>query len=640
MSDFLSYCAFRMVETIARLLPASVAWRLGAGLGMLGYWLSPHYRRLLARNLTIAFSPEMNAGEIKALAKRHMRLLGGNFLAGMKIPWMKPEAIRRCFEIEGQEHATEALSRGSGLVYVLMHMGNWELLSHAAVMTPGGIKGGALFQGLHNKRVNAHVLRCRERTGCRLFDREDGFHAPATFVKEGNALGVLADQRAGAKGVWAPFFGRLASTTTLPALIAKRAGAPMVPVGVITVAPGRWRVVISEEIPGISPGLSAEESAAIMNERLEAIISRSPADWFWVHNRWRTPKPEILLTNARRGLALGNERGVDELVPFEIIIRAPDSLTDACFALPAVRAIRRGRPDSHITVFTCAATADFWRMDPEVDEVLVFPDDAGVSEAARLVRDTGINYDAGILFTEDAAGAKAFKKAGVPLLAGYEAGRKRLLDIIIPPRKNPGPIVHRSRDFLRIALRLGANVDDATLMDLLPGAAGPGTEFIAAIAPGATNETARWPVEKFAEAVKLAAIPGVKWLILGTADEKPLGAKLAAALGPQATDLTGTTSVRELAAQLQRCQVLIANDNGALHLAAMLGIPVIGIYGPTEPELTRPQGSAHTILRRHVECSPCFLESCAMDHRCMKELPAERAAAALRARLHSTPAYA
>ena len=641
MSDFLSYCAFRMVETVARLLPASVAWRLGALLGTLGYWLSPYYRRLLARNLTIAFGSKLNAEEIRALAKKHMRHLGGNFIAGMKMPWMKPADVLRHLEIEGIERVEAALKNGTGAIYVLMHMGNWEILTQASVIAPGRSAGG-LFQALHNKRLNAHVLRLRERTGSRLFDREDGFHGPAAFVKENNVLAILADQRAGAKGVWAPFFGRLASTTTLPALIAKRAGAPLLPVGVITTAPGRWKMVIGEEIPGISRELSAEESAAIMNERLESIIRRSPADWFWLHNRWRTPKPEILLTNARRGMALGNERGVEDLVPFEILVRGPDSLTDTCLALPAVRAIRRGRPDSHITVFACASLADFWRQETEVDEVLVFPDDAGVAEAAKLIRDTGICYDAGILFTDDTPSAKALRKAGVPLLAGYAAGRKRLLDIVIPPRKNPGPIVHRSRDFLRIALRLGANVDDTTLTELLPGASGPGAEMVIGIAPGATAEAARWPVENFIAAAQqvAAAAPGVRWLIFGTEEEKQMCAKLAAALGPRATDLAGATSLPELAARLSTCRTVLANDNGALHFAALLGIPVTGIYGPTEPAHTHPMGTGHTILRRHVECSPCFLEHCGMDHRCMKELLPERAAAALLAHLKTQPAPA
>lgn len=643
MLDFISYCAFRLVETIARLLPASMAWRLGAMLGTLGYWLSPYYRRLLERNLTIAFGSSKSAEGICALAKEHMRHLGGNFIAGMKMPYMKEEDVLKLLELEGVEHINAAMQKGTGAIYVLMHMGNWEVLTQAKATT-GGRASGGLYQPLHNKWVNTHILKCRARTGCRLFDRKDGFHAPSAYVKENHVVGILADQRAGEKGVWAPFFGRLASTTTLPALIAKRTGAPILPVGVITTAPGRWRVVIGEEIPGISHHLSAEESAAIMNERLEAIIVRSPADWFWVHNRWRTPKPEFLLTNAKRGMALGNDRDIPDLVPFEIIIRAPDSLTDACLSLPAVRAIRRGRPDSRISVLTCQSLADFWRQDPEVDEVLVFPDDAGIMEAAKIIRNTGINYEAGILFTEDRAGAKALRKGGVPLLAGYEAARKRRLDIVIPPRKNPGPIVHRSRDFLRIALRLGANVDDPTLTELLPGAPGPGLGKIIGIAPGGTGEAGRWPVESFAAAAKMvaASAPEVQWLIIGTAEEKTLGSRLAAAIGPAATDVTGTTGLDELAAYLSTCCALMANDNGALHFAAILGLPCVGIYGPTEPEHTRPMPTGHTILRRHVECSPCFLQSCAMDHRCMKELPAERVAAAMIAilQLESQPAPA
>jgi len=95
MSSWLAYFAFRMVETVARLLPVPLAWRMGAGLGWVALWLSPRYRRLVTRNLTIAFGREKSPREIQRLAKQHMVYLGGNFVAGMKMPFMNPEHIQR-----------------------------------------------------------------------------------------------------------------------------------------------------------------------------------------------------------------------------------------------------------------------------------------------------------------------------------------------------------------------------------------------------------------------------------------------------------------------------------------------------------------------------------------------------------------
>ncbi|HWB05930.1 MAG TPA: glycosyltransferase family 9 protein [Verrucomicrobiales bacterium] len=629
MTDRLAYLAFRSVETAARMLPASLAWRMGAGLGWLALWLSPRYRKLVRRNLTIAFGREMSKEEIRKLARRHMMNLGGNFVAGMKMPFMKPADVHRHLEIEGIEHVKAALEAGRGVVYVIMHMGNWEILSQAAIIAPGSTTG-ALYQPLHNAPLNAHVLRMRERTGCRLFNRQDGFHAPVAFVKENKVLGVLSDQRAGESGVWCPFFGRLASTTNLPLLIGKRAGAPMFPVGIITTAPGRWKIIVGEALPGISRLLSAEQAVAVMNERLEQIIRRSPADWFWVHNRWRTAKGETLLAHTKRGLALAPQGSVEDLQPFEIVIRSPDTLSDACLSIPAVRAIRRGRPDARITMLSPDNLADLWRMEPEVDEVLAMPANAGVSQAAALLKSTGRQYDTGILFADTKRAAKELVRGGVPHLCGYEGeGRKRLLKQIIPPRKNPGPVQHRTREFLRIAWRLGANVDDPTLHDPLPdsGAKKEGKWLIGLCPGGASGDTQRWPVERWAEAARLVAEKEpVHWVIFGTAAESATGAKLAALIGGQCTDLTGKTTLTELAGRLRQCRAVVTHDGGPLQLAALLDVPAIAIFGPTESAHTGPLGPQHTIIRRHVECSPCFLNKCPVDHRCMLEIPPHRVA--------------
>ena len=114
MSSWFAYLAFRTVETFSRMLPTSVAWRVGAAFGWLCLWMSPYYRRLVTRNLTIAFGRELPPQEIRKLTRRHMMNLGGNFFAGMKMPYLKMEAVLRHLEVEGIEHVQEALAGGHG----------------------------------------------------------------------------------------------------------------------------------------------------------------------------------------------------------------------------------------------------------------------------------------------------------------------------------------------------------------------------------------------------------------------------------------------------------------------------------------------------------------------------------------------
>ena len=100
-------------------------------------------------------------------------------------------------------------------------------------------------------------------------------------------------------------------------------------------------------------------------------------------------------------------------------------------------------------------------------------------------------------------------------------------------------------------------------------------------------------------------------------------------LKTNATDLTGRTSLLELATQLRRCRLLLTNDTGTMHLAAFLGVPTVAIFGSTEPQLTGPTGEGHVVIRHHVECSPCFLRECPLDFRCMKAVTVEEVVSAV-----------
>ncbi len=91
-------------------------------------------------------------------------------------------------------------------------------------------------------------------------------------------------------------------------------------------------------------------------------------------------------------------------------------------------------------------------------------------------------------------------------------------------------------------------------------------------------------------------------------------------IGPAATNLAGKTSLAELIGELQRCQLLLTNDTGTMHLAAHLGVPTVAIFGSTEPALTGPLGKGHLVIRHQVECSPCFLRTCPIDFRCMERV--------------------
>ena len=137
----------------------------------------------------------------------------------------------------------------------------------------------------------------------------------------------------------------------------------------------------------------------------------------------------------------------------------------------------------------------------------------------------------------------------------------------------------------------------------------------------------RWLPERFAEvAAKISAQLSTQWILFGTKNDAAIGDQIATAIGDHCVNRIGHTTLDQLIDELQECSLVLTNDTGTMHLAALLGVPVIAIFGSTEPILTGPLGNGHIVLRHHVECSPCFLRECPIDFRCMKAVSAQEAA--------------
>jgi heptosyltransferase-2 len=186
----------------------------------------------------------------------------------------------------------------------------------------------------------------------------------------------------------------------------------------------------------------------------------------------------------------------------------------------------------------------------------------------------------------------------------------------IPEPASPRPVTHHAKIYLRIAERIGADISEP----LPPVAAIRAEPLTLGLCPGAEYGPAkRWP--HFAEAARsLSEQYGIRWLIFGTAKERTLGEQIASELGANGTNLVGQTTLSQLMSEMSRCRALLTNDTGTMHLAAHLGVPTVALFGSTEPALTGPTGAGHTVIRHHVECSPCFLRECPIDFRCMNRI--------------------
>jgi heptosyltransferase-2 len=260
----------------------------------------------------------------------------------------------------------------------------------------------------------------------------------------------------------------------------------------------------------------------------------------------------------------------------------------------------------------------------EIDEVVTVERGDSVFKVASKVRG---RFDAAVLFPNSVRSGLEVWIAGIPRRVGYSRPwRNQLLNQFIPEPKQPRPLEHQSLHYLRIAERIGANIEEP-LEKMAGWKPEPG---LVGLCPGAEYGPAkRWPDFHLA-AKRLADERQLKWLIFGTAKETALASGIVTELGSQGTDLTGRTTMSELIRELRRCQLLLTNDTGTMHLAALLEIPTVSIFGSTEPALTGPLGDRHVVLRHHVVCSPCFLRECPLDFRCMKAVTVDEVVAAVK----------
>ena len=636
MFDYFVYLLYRVEAAALTALPLRVLYAVGNGAGFFGWLLFGRYRRLARQNVTIAFGQEKSPRQLRRLVRQHFQRLCANLLCSIKLANMPVDEILQHVKVENIEAMDRQLRAGVPVVLVLSHLGTWELFAHIPPKFIGHVRNASVYQRLGNRYIDAHLHEIRRRNGLELFDRKEGFQPVVQLLRSGGAVGILSDQHAGDQGLWTPLFGRLASTSSLSGLLAKRTDAAMIAGAVYTTGPAQWRMVFSNRFD--RPGASVEELTASVNRMIERQIRQSPEDWLWAHNRWKTPKPNFLLAKYKRGVYLPPNLSPKDLQPLRILIRSSNWLGDAIMSIPAVRAIKAGRPDVHVTVAAPARLASVWKLVPDVDVVLPL-ESKSVFRVAQLIRQQA-PFDVSILFPNSLRSAIEVWLARIPRRFGYRGHcRSWLLNQRMRHEIHVGPLEHHSHRYLRLAAIAGAETSDAALPTPSQTSTIKAQSSKLALCPSAEyGSTKRWLPERFAEVARnIAGQEKVKWILLGTKKDVDLGKQIADSLGDGCVNRIGQTTIEELIAELRECRLLLTNDTGTMHLAALLGVPTVSIFGSTEPLLTGPLGDGHIVLRHHVECSPCFLRECPIDFRCMKAVTVSEVTDAVRSILARQP---
>ena len=647
------------VRFLMRALPLSWCFLLGEGIGLLTWAILPQYRRLVGRNLRIAFpakktgiATQKSDAEIDILIRKSFKTVGANLLCSLKIPAMSEEELHHVFSVEGEEiwetylcpHATSDSQKGT--VVALSHFGNWELTAQITTFIPNRLSG-TIYQAIRNKALNRFVNTDRAERGVHTFDRRRDMRAATSFLRKGGILGLLIDQHAGDGGVWMPFFHKLASTSPLAASLAKKTGSDLLFVSISTIGRARWRVKIHPPIP--TEEKSVAQVSYELGEILAKEVARSPADWFWFHNRWKLPFPAFLLNHTKRGVYLPPNEPPKKLHPLRLLVRSPNWLGDACMSIPSLKTLKEGRPDLQITILSPTKLLPLWEALPWIDQIIPIPAGHSPWRVAKKIRQVAPSkhepaFDLALLLPNSWRSALEVFLAGIPRKIGRASSdffsRRWLLDQQLPPSSKKtatGGWHHQADEYHSIAETLGAppkeKKKETVSTSPKPLVRKNLKQWQIGLCPGAEYGPAkRWPLHHFAQMVAtLSQKDPIDWKLLGVPAEKHLGKtffqelkKICPQRPPSVKNLIGATSLKELLQLLQQLDLLITNDTGTMHLASLLGIPVIALFGSTEPAATGPQGAYDYILRHPVDCSPCFLRKCPIDFPCMEQLPPQR----------------
>lgn len=334
----------------------------------------------------------------------------------------------------------------------------------------------------------------------------------------------------------------------------------------------------------------------------------------------------------------------------KILIRATNWVGDAVMALPALRAVRSRFPSAEITIIARPYVADIYRDQQICDQLIAYDpagEHAGLFGRERLAAKLRAQkFDSALLLQNAFDAAWLAWRAGIPERIGYARdGRSLLLTKAVPVPRH-GEIPAREQYYYLELLRRAGWTDSLPNESYIPlsvpedkrrnaesvlcGAGARTGALRVAFGAGASYGSARcWPPSRFAElANRLQSQRDADVILFGTTVEAGVSKAISEEMRKPPIDLTGKTAIADLPALLSQCHLFVGNDSGAMHVAAAVGLPVVVVIGPTDPNGTAPLTARCSIVQQKSYCSPCFLPHCPTDHRCMTNITPDMVEAA------------
>ncbi|HOT43216.1 MAG TPA: lysophospholipid acyltransferase family protein [Syntrophorhabdaceae bacterium] len=286
--DLILIFIIKIIQQCLRILPEHIQKAVGVLLGRLAYHLLKKRRLVAVSNLKKVFK-DRDKKDIERIARSCFEKFGINFVEMLLVPYIKKDRYRERFSIENRGYIDSALKKGRGIIAVIFHYSNWEIMGIASVLLGHDVVVLARPLKRHIN-LNNFLNRIRSSSGLRIIPNEGTGRDIMRHLKENRIVAVLADQREKrSRGVYVEFFGEKVPTNRGVAVVAMKTGAPVIPVYLVREGFLRYRVVCTSPIDIERKG-NIDELVEVnlrkINSFLESIILEAPDEWFWVHRRW------------------------------------------------------------------------------------------------------------------------------------------------------------------------------------------------------------------------------------------------------------------------------------------------------------------------------------------------------------------
>lgn len=322
----------------------------------------------------------------------------------------------------------------------------------------------------------------------------------------------------------------------------------------------------------------------------------------------------------------------------KIVVRTPNWIGDTILALPAIENLKKNFPQAQIWMATIERVKDLFTSPDSAEGIISLPN---LTEL-RSLRDftqklKEFDFDIGLLLTNSFSSAFLFYLAKIPERWGYQSDGRGILLTKGVPLKEEEDSCHQVNYYLDLISGLGLRTrqleinlpiyqeeKEAARKKLLSLSLDLSRPLII-LNPGAYYGPAkRWPASHFAGLATLfQKRKAAEIIIVGSSDEIELGESVASFMKKKPVIFTGKTTLRELLGLISQAVLFVTNDSGPMHMANALKVPVVAIFGPTNPKVTGPFQQPSAIIKKDVACWPCSYRKCPYDHRCMMRIEPE-----------------